>query len=131
MDQYNNIRFEMRKADLLRKDLEKENKRRYKDDSKQKLKANAEKKLKTSLIGSLDSYEKNFGHLWGHGRDVRDLTQSEKLWRDLWEKVRKEILDRGNNQLRALKSEIDEYEIEWNRYQMNLPVLQTFTDRTV
>jgi hypothetical protein len=42
----------------------------------------------------------------------------------LYEKIRSEILDRGNNQVRNIDAELSQYEVEWLRYSMNMPVIQ-------
>ena len=39
--------------------------------------------------------------------------------REIWEIVRAEILDNGNSQLRASINEINNYTVNWNRYQIN------------
>lgn len=109
-----NIEDSLFKTTRLRKELQEKNKRIYQEESKKKLKKNVEKKMKTTFIGAIDKIEKKFGHLWA--KNQKDLNSSERLWRGLWEELRKEILDQGNNQLRAALSEIDEYQIEWNKY---------------
>ena len=68
------------------------------------------------MIGALDIFEKNFGSLWGHGKDVNDLDINELEYRKVWEYVRNKILDNGNQQLRGAMDEINEYTMTWNRY---------------
>lgn len=114
MDTYQHISESLFRASNRRKELQKENDARFKEESKRRLKTNAEKKMKTTFIGAIDSIEKKFGHLWGRGKT--QLSPSERNWAELWEELRKEILDKGNNQLRNLKNEIDEYEVEWQKY---------------
>jgi hypothetical protein len=43
--------------------------------------------------------------------------------KNLYNKVRSEILDRGNNQARNIDAELAQYEIEWTRYQIKIPVI--------
>jgi hypothetical protein len=43
--------------------------------------------------------------------------------KSLYEEVRSEILDRGNNQARNLEAELNQYDVKWLRYQLNLPVV--------
>lgn len=92
--------------------------RNYEQSSSRRLMSIAGKKMKTSFIGDLDIIESAFGELWGHGKNADELTESEMYWREKWSKARAEILDNGNNQLRALLNEISEYTIKWNRYNM-------------
>jgi len=50
------------------------------------------------------------------------LTPEQEHMKELFEEVRSEILDRGNNQARNLEAEFANYEINWLRYQITLPV---------
>ena len=43
--------------------------------------------------------------------------------KELYNKVRSEILDRGNNQARNIDAELSQYEVEWTRYQIKMPVI--------
>jgi hypothetical protein len=43
--------------------------------------------------------------------------------KDLYNKVRSEILDKGNNQARNIDAELSQYEVEWLRYSMKIPVI--------
>ena len=81
---------------------------------------NMEKKVKTTMIGALASFEKEFGSLWGH--DAEKLSDEEQYWLDRWDDVRTEILNNGNNQIRAAMEEIAQYTLTWNRYQTDFIV---------
>ena len=98
-------------AELVRKSekykTDKTNK--YKEVSKDRLLKISKKKIQTTMIGALSTIEKHFGFLWGHVKQ-------------LFDEVRSEILDRGNNQARNLEAEFNHYEINWLRYQITLPV---------
>jgi hypothetical protein len=87
-------------------------KAKYKVDSKERLKKIASTKIRTTMIGALDSIEKHLGYLWEDNEELREI----------YEIVRQEILDRGNDQIRGLNSEMDHYDIEWLRYQLKLNV---------
>lgn len=78
--------------------------------NKNKLKEITKKKFTTTMIGSLDTYQKFFGFLWQDGLDENELTANEKRFKELWQEARNEILNKGNAQLRAALKEIDEYE---------------------
>lgn len=86
-------------------------------DSKKRLQRILERKLKTSFIGALSKFEAVFGRLWGHGKDRADLTESEIRFRSLWELARTEVLNNGNNQIRAVQQELDLYTINFDGYQ--------------
>jgi hypothetical protein len=88
--------------------------------SKIRLKKEARKKIQTTMIGSLSSMEKFFGFLWGEDSD--DLTQDQMRMRDIFEDMRTEILDKGNIQIRNMDSEIETYDVIWNKYHINLPI---------
>lgn len=83
-----------------------------KENSRNKLKALTKKRIQTTMIGALASIEKFFGHLWGQNKDEKDLSPQEKELDDLYEELRKEILDKGNNQIRLLNGELDNYDVE-------------------
>ena len=104
----------------LRNQIKKRNEEKYRESSKKRLINNVEKKFKTTMIGSLASFEKYFGELWGHGGE--DLTPEELRFRELWEQARTEILNNGNSQLRIAQEEIAQYSMTWNRYHIDFLV---------
>ncbi len=86
-------------------------------DGKNKLKQDIKKKITTTMIGALSSFEKRFGRLWGIDKpDEEELTQQEQRFLDIWLEVREEILDRGNAQIGAAQANLDTYNIESMRY---------------
>lgn len=84
---------------------------RHKDISKEKLLKMAKKRIQTTMIGALYSIEETFGDLW----------ENNDVLREAFEELRSEILDRGNNQIRALESDFSTYEIVWKKYTYQLP----------
>lgn len=102
----------------MKKESEARQKAKYKTDSKERLKKIATKKIQTTMIGALDSVEKHLGFLWEEDEDGK----SNPALRETYEIVRQEILDRGNDQIRNLMTEIEQYDIEWLRYQLTLKV---------
>jgi len=87
-------------------------KAKYKAESRERLKKIAAKKIQTTMIGALDSIEKHFETFWN----------DDELLKEKYEIIRQEILDRGNDQIRKLNTEIDQYEVEWLRYNLKLNV---------
>jgi hypothetical protein len=99
-------------------------------DAKDKLKKNIRKKITTTMIGALDSFEYEFGQYWGidqveciydeEGRfvdwDLSKLTDKQKAIFYRWLRVREEVLDRGNAQIGAMNKDLNSYNITEERY---------------
>ncbi len=99
---------------------------KYKVDSRDRLKKISVTKVKTTMIGALSAIEKHLGFLWGldeDGNEPRTLSPEEQQLKDVYEELRSEILDIGNQQIRNLSTELEQYEVSWNRYHMTLPVI--------
>lgn len=90
---------------------------RIAQDSQDRLKKIADKKFRTCFIFALAEFENTFGlELWGHNLPDNKLTYEQKANKIRWEQVRKNILDKGNTQSRALGMEIDLHKIEFEGY---------------
>lgn len=89
--------------------------------SKTRLKKEVKKRVQTTMIGSLSSIEKFFGFLWGEESES-EPTKEQVRMREIFEDMRTEILDKGNTQIRNLDSEIENYDVIWNKYHINLPI---------
>ena len=100
---------------------------KYQSDSRDRLNSICKKKITTTMVGALDSIERHFGFLWEEQSDGDP--EAARIMKELYEKVREEILDNGNNQSRNLTIELEQYEVRWMRYQMQLPVKQTQEDK--
>jgi transcription termination factor Rho len=100
----------------VKREYEDKKKIKYKEDSKDRLKKIFRKKIQTTMIGALDTIEKNLGFLW------EDDTQQSKQLKEIYDVVRQEILDRGNDQMRNMDAELNQYEVEWLRYRLTIPV---------
>lgn len=76
-----------------------------KHQSKTKLTNACISKIKTTMVGAISDIEKHMGDIikTDEGAQIFDL-------------VRSSILDRGNNQIRALEQEIASYEVTFNQY---------------
>jgi len=98
---------------------------KYKQDSKDRLSKILKKKIQTTMIGALSTIEENFGFLW---ESEGELTKDQKIMKDIYNKVRSEILDKGNNQARNIDAELAQYNIEWLKYTLDIPV-KTFTKK--
>lgn len=69
----------------------------------------AANRIRTSFIFALYEFEQSLGYLWGHEKLLADqeITDLERRFLNIWIKVRKNILDNGNNQIRNLDSDIN------------------------
>ena len=93
---------------------------RIAQDSRDRLKRIASKKFRTCFISALAEFENTFGfEVWGHNLPEEKLTPEQKANRIRWEQVRKNILDKGNAQARALGMEIDLHKVEFEGYRMD------------
>jgi len=93
--------------------------KRYALQSKERMKRNMETKIRTTMIGSLSVIDDTLGYLWGQGKPRSQLTDQEIEMEQIKEELRTEILNNGNNQIRAASAEINQYDITWNRYRYN------------
>lgn len=68
----------------------------------------ATKRLETTMIGALSRFENVFGYLWGHHKNHNDpLTDSEIYFDNLWQDVRNNVLNHGNQQIRAMQNDMN------------------------
>lgn len=88
----------------------------YKDRSKERLSSILKKKIQTTMIGSISSIEEHFGFLWDGD------TEDHKKMSEIFQKIRSEILDKGNHQARNIDIELSQYEIEWLRNTLHLQI---------
>jgi hypothetical protein len=93
----------------------------YRQKSKDKLSVSMQKRVKTTMIGSLSSIEEHLGFIWGHGSESI-ITDEQAKFKTLYEELRSEILDKGNTQIRNIEAELATYDVTWNRYRYQIPV---------
>ena len=103
-------------------EYKKQRETKYKTDSKDRLSKILKKKIQTTMIGALSSIEENFGFLWNNNNG--QLTKDQEAMKNLYNKIRSDILDKGNNQARNIDAELAQYEVEWLRYSIKMPVIQ-------
>lgn len=104
----------------LRRTQAEAHKGRIAKDSQDRLKKIAHKKFRTCFISALAEFEDAFGFdVWGHNLPEENVTSWQKANRVRWDKVRKNILDKGNTQSRALGMEIDLHHVEFEGYRMD------------
>tara|TARA_A100001515_G_scaffold140044_1_gene135289 strand:+ start:12432 stop:12806 length:375 start_codon:yes stop_codon:yes gene_type:complete len=113
--------------DLIRQQSEYKSVRedKFKQDSRDRLSKILKKKVETTMIGALSSIEDHFAFLWT-SKDG-GMSPEQKIMYDTFQKVRSEILDKGNTQSRNVDAELAQYEVKWLRYQTNMPVISRKT----
>ena len=94
---------------------------KFKQDSRDRLSKILKKKVETTMIGALSSVEEHFAFLWTS--QDGGMSPEQKIMYDTFQKVRSEILDKGNTQSRNLDAELAQYEVKWLRYQTTMPVI--------
>tara|TARA_R100001377_G_C3189833_1_gene110089 strand:+ start:1568 stop:1927 length:360 start_codon:yes stop_codon:yes gene_type:complete len=114
MDEYDKLIREQKEYKTQRTE-------KYKHDSKFRLSKILRKKVQTTMIGALSSIEEHFCFLWT-GKDGEELSPEQKIMFDTFQKVRSEILDKGNTQARNIDAELSQYDIKWLRYSVNIPI---------
>ena len=95
---------------------------KYRPDSRDRLSKILKKKIETTMIGALSSIEEHLGFLW----ETKDgqLTEDKVYMKDLYQKVRSEILDKGNTQARNVDAELSQYDVKWLKYTIKMPVIK-------
>jgi hypothetical protein len=87
----------------------------YKVDSRDRLSKILRKKIETTMIGALSSIE--------NSKEESELTEDQVFMKDLYQKIRSEILDKGNTQARNVDAELAQYDVKWLKYSIKIPVI--------
>lgn len=93
-----------------------------KSESNKRLSNIIRKNFETVIIGAIAEFEDSFGYIWGIDKEGDELTDKEKVAREVWEDVRKTILDKGNNKKRASLRELSNHDVKWNKYRYDFKV---------
>ena len=111
--------------DLIRQQAEYKEVRqeKFKNDSRVRLSKILKKKVETTMIGALSSIEEHFSFLWTPTQG--EMPPEQQIMLDTFQKVRSEILDKGNTQSRNVDAELSQYDIKWLRYNAVIPVKET------
>lgn len=113
-----------------------ESRKKYQEESKKRLNFIQKKKLQTSFIGAISEFEAKFGFLWGlepeggytdEQYEILKLLEkagfTDKFFKIWWEDARNRVLNNGNNQVRGLMQEMETYTVHWDKYRIELPVI--------
>lgn len=107
-------------AAIMSRKLKEARQKDYLEKSRQRLERIMCTKVRTTFIGALSIFERYFGFLWGVGES--SLTSEQSKMKELYDQARHEILNNGNNQMRALQNELNNQTVSWNRFHLDLPV---------
>lgn len=103
----------------------------FAEESRKRLDKIISQKMQTTFIGAISAFESNFSFLWGSNKKG-ELTEDEQQLFNIWQRVRTDILNNGNNQLRALRNELQNHNVSWNRHTLTIKAKeedQNDTDR--
>lgn len=106
----------------LRKEAMEAKRKKFLEESKKRLMKIISTKIRTTFIGALAAFEEDLGFLWGHGKEGQ-LTKGESEYEAIWQDVRRKVLTLGNNQIRSIEDELVQNTVEWNRYHLDLRVV--------
>jgi hypothetical protein len=95
---------------------------RFLEQSRRRLDKIVTTKMRTAFIGALAAFEEEFGFLWGQDSPEEDLTKEQAEMRELWVRARTNVLNNGNTQLRAVRNEIANQTVKWNRHHIDFVV---------
>lgn len=101
-------------------DYKKIREQKHKVESKDRLSKVLKKKIQTTMIGALSTIEENLAFLW----EEDNPKFSKEDMKNLYNKIRSEILDKGNNQARNIDAELSHYDVECIRYSVKIPFVQ-------
>ena len=85
---------------------------------KSRLREFLRKRMTTMLVGSIERIEKSMGQNWGHGLSDKECTDGEYDERAIWNCLRKELFDWGNQQIRNMEKGLEDYIVEMRRYKI-------------
>lgn len=116
---------EMKQIQTQKAEYEQRREEKFKHDCKARLSKIMQKKVITTTIGALSSAEQHFGHLWA------DDTPEGRAMYEAYQRFRSEVLDKGNAQARNIDVELNQYDIKWLRYNMQLPFVPKSGSKTL
>ena len=88
----------------------------YDRKSKDLLKKIVQTRLRTAFIFPIAELEKMFGHLWDKTKEDHEV-EGPEFYEDLFQRLRKAILDNGNNQIRNMEKDLEEsFEVRFKKH---------------
>lgn len=115
------IRAAQERAARFHEEAAERQRTKHKQGDRDRLADNFRKKLLTSGVGALATFEEFFGYLWGQGKSLTELTENERDFLALYQKVRDNVFDNVNSQIRGSQAEIALHSVEYRGNIVNLP----------
>lgn len=119
------IRAAQEKAARFHEEIAANQRQQSKVTAREKLQENIEKKLLTTGVGALATFEHFLGYLWGQGVPPEELTENQQEFRKVYQLVRDEVFDNVNLQIRGMRSEVGLHTVEYTGNYVNLPISST------
>ena len=113
----------LEKANAIAEEERRNRIEKYKERSRHALSTAIERRCRTIFIGNLDSIEQKFGYLWGFPKLPEQLKEKELLFFQLWKDLRKEILDKSNNQVKLLLRELQSFNVALKQTHYDIHIL--------
>lgn len=89
--------------------------------SRESLKKLVAKRIQTTMIGALAAIEEKFKDFWTP-KDGDKMTEEQQSLYNIFQEIRSSILDNGNNQIRLLEKDIEQFDVEARQYTIQLKV---------
>ena len=93
---------------------EREKREKVESRSRTKLESIISKRIRTTMIGALAAIEKQLGI------DPKNPTANDKELNEAYQAIRSEILDNGNNQIRNLSDDLENFSVNERKYFIEL-----------
>lgn len=94
-------------------------------ESREKLENIITKRIKTTMIGAVAAVEESLKQFWDNGGEK--LTEEQERIFNLFQEMRSKILDNGNNQIRLIEKDLDNFNVELKIYHISFPVIPMAT----
>jgi hypothetical protein len=119
---------------FLRKSLDL---KKIRDEQQKNISSNAlfrksKQRILTTTIGALHAIEKQLGFLWGHTETPNGelpskvkLTEEQVEFKEMYDQIRANILDNGNDQMSFMSEDFADYDISRKKHKINLPIGNT------
>ena len=89
--------------------------------SRENLRKIVAKRIQTTMIGALAAIEEKFKEFWEPEEGEKMNKEQQNLY-NLFQEIRSSILDNGNNQIRLLEKDIENFDVEARQYHIQLKV---------
>ena len=95
-------------------------KEKHYQESKNQLINVVEKRIKTTMIGAIATIEESLSCFWK--TEEGSMNEEQKQIYNIFQDMRSKILDNGNNQIRLLEKDVDNFNIEAKKYHISFQI---------